>query len=170
MTDTKRLFLIDGTALAYRSFFAFFRNPLVTSRGEDTSATFGFTRTLLDLQKVHKPDYLAVAFDPGGKTFRHEQFSEYKATRERMPEEMQSQMGRIREVLDALQVLVLEKPGFEADDVIGTLTRQATEGAWDVVILTGDKDFMQLVGSQVRFLNLRGGTGAESARRRGLRM
>ena len=159
MADRKRLFLVDGTALAYRSFFAFIRNPLVTSKGEDTSATFGFTRALLEVQKAHGPDFLAVAFDPGGKTFRHEQFAEYKATRERMPEEMRGQLDRIREVLDVLGIPVLEKPGFEADDVIGTLVRQGVAAGLDVMVLTGDKDFMQLVGPRVRLLNLRGRTG-----------
>ena len=162
MSETKRLFLIDGSALAYRSFFAFIRNPLVTSRGENTSATFGFTRTVLDMVKAHGPAYLAVAFDTGGPTFRHEQFAEYKATRERMPDEMREQLPRIREVLEALRIPILEMAGYEADDVIGTLTKAALAQGLEVVILTGDKDFMQLVGPKVKLLNLRGRTGEEA--------
>ena len=158
----KKLLLIDGTALAYRSYFAFIRNPLITSRGEDTSAPFGFMRTLLSAQKTHQPDLLAVAFDAGGKTFRHEQFEDYKATRERMPDEMREQMKRIHEVLQVLNVPVIEEPGVEADDVIGTLARQAEAQGLEVIILTGDKDLMQLVGPKVRLLSLRGRGGEET--------
>ena len=162
MFETKKLILIDGTALAYRSFYAFIRNPLINSKGEDTSAPFGFTRALLELKRAHQPDYLAVAMDPGGKTFRHEKFPEYKATRERMPEEMRAQLSRIREVLDALQVPVVERKGFEADDVIGTLATSGADAGLDVVILTGDKDFMQLVGPQIKLLSLRGRGGEDA--------
>ena len=162
MSETKRLFLVDGSALAYRSYFAFIRNPLVNSKGEDTSAAFGFTRTIVDVLDAHRPDYLAVAFDTGGPTFRHEQFAEYKATRERMPEEMRDQLPRIREVLDALRIAVFEEEGFEADDVIGTLARRALDLGMDVVIVTGDKDFMQLVGPGIKLLSLRGRMGEEA--------
>ena len=155
MSEQKRLFLIDGSALAYRSYFAFVRNPLINSKGENTSAPFGFTNTLLKLLREYAPEYLAVVFDTGKPTFRHERYAEYKATRQKMPDEMREQIPRIYQVIEAMQVPVLEMDGFEADDVIGTLARQASDRGIECVLVTGDKDFMQLVSPAIKVLNPR---------------
>jgi DNA polymerase I len=148
-THQKTLYLIDGTALAYRAFFAFIRNPLINSRGEDTSAAFGFSNTILALVREKQPDYLAIVFDAGGKTFRHELYPHYKATRQKMPEQMRTQIPRIHQAVDALGVKHMEVEGYEADDVIGTLAVKAEKEGFDVVMVTGDKDFMQLVGPHI---------------------
>lgn len=149
----KTLYLIDGSALAYRSYFAFIRNPLFNSKGENTSAVFGFTRFLLKIFDEEDPDYLAVVFDPPGPTQRHEQFAEYKATRQKMPDDMREQMPRIHQVVGALNIPILEIPGYEADDVIGTLARRAQAQNMDVYVVSGDKDFMQLVGPGIKLYN-----------------
>ncbi|HUS94880.1 MAG TPA: DNA polymerase I [Patescibacteria group bacterium] len=141
----KKLVLIDGHALAYRAFFALPLEAFTTKDGEPTNATYGFTRTLLDLILAKDPpEYLAVSFDVG-KTFRDELFSEYKGTRERMPDELRVQIERIREVVRALNIPVLELEGFEADDVLGTIARQAKSYQVPVHIVTGDRDLLQLV-------------------------
>lgn len=129
----------------YRAYFAFIRNRLVNSRGEETSATFGFVNTILKLVREHAPDYLAIVFDTGRPTFRHELYPEYKATRQKMPDEMRVQIPRIREAVGALGLPLVEAEGFEADDVIGTLATKAAAGGFEVFMVTGDKDFMQLV-------------------------
>lgn len=139
------LFLIDGHALAYRSHFAFIRNPLTNSRGEPTSAVFGFVRALLQLLDEQKPEYLAVVFDTPEPTFRHHAFPAYKATRQRMPPELSTQIPLIREFSAALGANLIEQPGFEADDVMGTLARQMAQAGLQVFLCTGDKDLMQLV-------------------------
>ncbi|NLP09108.1 DNA polymerase I [bacterium] len=145
VAQKKRLFLIDGSALAYRAYFAFIRNPLVNSRGENVSTVFGFARTLLHILDEEKPEYLAVIFDTPEPTFRHHLFSEYKATRTEMPEDMQQTLPRIREMLQALNVPLLAMSGFEADDIMGTLARRAEGERVQTVLVTGDKDMMQLV-------------------------
>ena len=149
-----RLFLLDGTALAYRSHFALGRSGLATADGRPTGATYGFTMTLRRILEEESPDLVAVALDPPGKTFRHEQFSEYKATRQKAPEEMVGQLDWIREVITAHGIPLYEVPGFEADDVIGTLARQGERAGYEVLIVTGDKDFMQLVGDSIRLYNV----------------
>ncbi|MFQ5675978.1 MAG: DNA polymerase I, partial [bacterium] len=151
--NKKSLFLIDGSAIAYRSYFAFIKNPLTNSRGENTSAIFGFLRFLFMIFDNENPDYLAVVFDPKGPTFRHKQYAEYKATRQKMPDDMRSQVPRIHEFLNALNVPVLEVEGYEADDVIGTLAKQAQKAGLDSYLVTGDKDFMQLVDEGIRMYN-----------------
>jgi len=148
--EKKTLYLVDGTALAYRSYFAFIRNPLINSRGENTSAAFGFTSTLVKLIRGHAPDYLAVVFDTGKPTFRHEMYGEYKATRQKMPDDMIEQLPRVKEAVDALGIVSLEVEGFEADDVIGTLAVDGSKEGFDVYMVTGDKDFMQLVDESIR--------------------
>ena len=120
-----RLFLIDGMALAYRSYFAFIRNPLTNSKGENVSAVYGFTNIILNTLDNEKPEYFAVVFDTKEPTFRHELYKEYKAQRAEMPRDMIDQLPRIHEMLDILQVPSISKPGFEADDIIGTLAKQA---------------------------------------------
>jgi len=153
MSERKRLYLIDGTALLYRSFFAFIRNPLVNSKGENTSAPFGFTSALLKLLREDKPDYLAAVFDSAKPTFRHEKFPEYKATRERMPEELLAQLPRIDQIVEAFDLPNIRMDGYEADDLIGTLAVKGVEAGLDVVLVTGDKDLMQLVNDRVTMLS-----------------
>jgi len=154
MADTERLFLLDGTALAYRSFFAFIRNPMFDRKGRNISAVFGFVGTLFRLLETEKPDHLAIAFDPPGPTFRHERYGKYKATREKMPEEMVDSLPGISEVVDAWKIPVFMEPGFEADDVLGTLARRAEERGIETWLVTGDKDLMQLVTEKVRIYNI----------------
>ena len=155
MAKTPRLFLIDGSALAYRSYFAFIRNPLINSKGENTSAIFGYTRTLLDILGQEKPEYMAVAFDTPEPTFRHERFADYKATRQKMPDEMSAQWPRLKEVTEALGVTLIELAGFEADDVMGTLAKQAEREGLKTYLVTADKDLMQLVSPHVKIYSLR---------------
>ncbi len=142
---TRKLVLIDGHALAYRMFYALPLSAFTTKQGEPTNATYGFSRTLLDLILTdHPPQYLAVSFDVG-KTFRDDIFAEYKGTREKMPDELRLQIERIKEVAAALNIPILELEGFEADDVLGTVARQAKPLAVPVHIITGDRDLLQLV-------------------------
>ena len=148
----KRIFLIDGSALAYRSYFAFAKNPLINSKGEDTSTPYGFVNSLFKLFREYEPEYMVVVFDTGRPTFRHEKFPEYKATRQKMPEHMAASLPRIYQILDAMNVPVLEVEGFEADDVIGTLAKRAADEGFEVIIVAGDKDFFQLVGPKVKVL------------------
>ncbi|OGF97991.1 MAG: DNA polymerase I [Candidatus Glassbacteria bacterium RBG_16_58_8] len=154
MTEKKReLFLIDGYALIYRFYFAFIKSPLLTKRGENTGAIYGLTSALLKIVEKYAPDYWAVILDTQKPTFRHHRFAQYKATREKMPDELQDQIPRIREVLAALRIPVIELEGYEADDIIGTLSRRASGEGVRVVIISGDKDFCQLVGENVVLLN-----------------
>ena len=157
MLKKKRLFLIDGSALAYRAYFAFIRNPLINSKGENTSAVFGFTNSVLKILRDEKPDYMAVVFDTKAPTFRHEIFKDYKSTRAKMPPEMSEQLPRIRQVSEGMNLPILEVDGFEADDLIGTLAKRAKKEGLEVILVTGDKDFLQLVDEDVRVLNPRRG-------------
>ncbi len=150
----KRLFLLDGTALAYRSHYALAQSRLSTADGRPTGATYGFTMTLRRILETEEPDLVAVALDARGKTFRHAKFADYKATREKAPEELIDQLDFIRDVVRAHGIPLFEVEGYEADDVIGTLTRQAEEAGLEVQIVTGDKDFMQLVSERVRLYNV----------------
>jgi DNA polymerase-1 len=152
-----RLFLIDGSALAYRSHFAMAGSPLINSRGENTSATYLFLRTLRSLFERESPTHVAVVFDTPEPTFRHEAYEAYKATRERMPDELVNQLPLIRELIVALGVPLLEKPGFEADDVIATLARQADEAGMVAYLVTRDKDFLQVLSPRVRMYDLKRG-------------
>ena len=126
---TEPLFLLDGTALAYRAHFAFLRARLTDTQGRPTGAVYGFVATLLKLLADEAPDHIGVAFDPPGPTFRHERYPEYKATRERMDEDLAAQMPVLREVVRAFDIPVLEVPGYEADDVMATLARRRRR-AW----------------------------------------
>jgi len=143
------LCLVDGTALIFRSYYAFIRNPLVNSKGVNTSAVFGVSEKLLDLTERFEPDYMAVAFDTAAPTFRHEAFEEYKATRDEAPDEMIDQIPLIHDVVEALGLTRIELPGYEADDVIGTIAERAKSNGCRVVIVSSDKDFYQLVGESV---------------------
>jgi len=152
----KKLVLVDGHALAYRAFFALPIDVFSTSRGELTNAVYGFTMMLLRALEQEKPDYIAVTFDAGKETFRHREFKEYKAQRARMPEEMRDQMARLVEVIEALGIPIFEVEGYEADDLIGTLSKQAQELGVETLILTGDYDAFQLVSPKVKVLTTGG--------------
>ena len=141
----KRLFLLDAYALIYRSYYAFIKNPRINSKGENTSAIFGFLNTLEDLLRKENPTHLAVAFDPSGKTFRHEAFEAYKAQREETPETIRWSIPFIKDILKAYDIPIVEVPGFEADDVIGSLSKIAVNQGFDVYMMTPDKDYGQLV-------------------------
>ena len=158
-----RIFLIDAYALIYRAFYAFINRPLTNSRGENTSAPFGFANFLLSIRDEHQPDYLAIVFD-SGMSHREKIYPEYKATREKMPDELEASLPRIREMVEAFHDPVVEVEGYEADDVIGTLAARARDAGLEAVIVSGDKDLYQLVGERIHLLNPgRGGpTGVEA--------
>ena len=147
-----RVFLIDGYALIYRAFFALISRPLTTTQGENTSGPFGFSRFLLKLLREYEPDYLGVVLDAGSSD-RKTVYPAYKATREKMPDELRASLPRIRALMDAFRVPVLELANQEADDVIGTLARKAVAQGMDAVIVSGDKDFYQLIGEGISLLN-----------------
>ncbi len=147
-----RLFLIDGYALIYRSFFAMINRPLTTSRGENTSAAWGVTKFLLRILEEHEPDYLGVVLD-AGTSEREARYPAYKATREKMPDELNASIPRIRQILSAFRIPVLELPNHEADDVIGTLATKALDQGLETVIVSGDKDFYQLIQPGICLLN-----------------
>ncbi len=156
LPPSPRLFLVDGYALIYRAFFALISRPLTTSRGENTSAAWGIVNFLMRLMQTHRPDYLGWVHD-SGLSFRHERYPAYKATREKLTEELQSDfdrgMERIAELLDAYHIPILSLKGYEADDVIGTLAKKGVEAGVNVIVVSGDKDFQQLVRPGVWLLN-----------------
>lgn len=141
----EKLYLLDAYALIYRAYYALIRTPRINSRGENTSAIFGFVNTLEELLRKERPDYLAVAFDPAGKTFRHEAFPEYKAQREATPEDIRRAVPVIKDIIRAYRIPILEVEGFEADDVIGTMAVKAAAAGIEVRMITPDKDYAQLV-------------------------
>ncbi len=154
-------YIIDGTALAYRSFFAFIRNPLISAKGENTSAAFGFASSLMRLIKEKQPDYLVVTFDSKEPTFRHEMYDAYKATREKMPDHLIDSLPRIDQVIKALKIASCSAPGYEADDIMGTFAQKGYEAGLNVYLVTGDKDLMQLVNDKISWFNLKK-TGQEN--------
>ena len=149
MSDQKRLFLLDAYALIFRGYYAFIKNPRINSKGMDTSAILGFMNSLLDVIKREKPDHLAVAFDKGGSAARTEMFQEYKANRDETPEAIRIAVPFIQEILKAMHIPVVEKEGFEADDIIGTLAKQAEKEGYKTYMVTPDKDFAQLVSENI---------------------
>ena len=149
MAEQKRLFLLDAYALIFRGYYAFIKNPRINSKGMDTSAIMGFTNSLLDVIRREKPDHLAVAFDKGGSQARTEAFPEYKANRLETPEAIKIAVPYIHEILKAMHIPVIEKEGFEADDLIGTLSVQAEKAGYKTYMVTPDKDFAQLVTDNV---------------------
>jgi DNA polymerase I len=155
--DTPRLLLLDGHSLAYRAFFALPVENFSTSTGQPTNAVYGFTSMLINVLRDEQPTHIAVAFDVSRATFRSEQYSDYKANRTTSPQEFQGQVSLIKEVLAALRVPTVELEGYEADDVIGTLTTQAYDAGYDVLICSGDRDAMQLVSDRVTLLYPRKG-------------
>jgi len=145
----KRLYLLDAYALIFRGYFAFIKNPRINSKGMDTSAIMGFMNALMDVIKRDKPDHLAVAFDKGGSTYRYEMYQEYKAHRDETPEAIKIAVPYIQELLKAMHIPIIEVPGFEADDLIGTLAKQAEKEDFKVYMVTPDKDFAQLVSENI---------------------
>ena len=141
----KKLLLIDAYAMIFRAYYAFIRAPRMNSKGENTSAVFGFCVTLEDLIRKINPTHLGVAFDPAGGTFRHKAYEQYKAQRPETPEDIRKAVPVIKQVLEAMNIPVLEVPGFEADDVIGTLSKQGEQAGFEVYMATPDKDYAQLV-------------------------
>lgn len=157
-----KLFLLDAYALIFRAYYAFIRNPRITSKGMNTSAIFGFTMALDDVIKKEKPTHLAVVFDPPGPTFRHEMFEAYKAHRDETPEDIRAAVPYIKQILDGYNIPVIEVKGYEADDTIGTMARIASEKGFEVFMMTPDKDFAQLVTDKVKmFKPGRSGGGPE---------
>jgi DNA polymerase-1 len=150
MTDnSKKLFLLDAYALIFRSYYAFIKNPRVTSKGLNTSAVFGFLLTLEEVLQKQKPSHIAVVFDTPTPTFRHEMFSGYKANRDETPDDIKKAVPYIKRLLEAYKIPVIDYPGFEADDVIGTLAKKASENGFTTFMMTPDKDFAQLVSDNV---------------------
>jgi len=149
MSDKKRLMLIDGHALAFRAYHAI--PPLTSPTGEPTNATFGFANMLLKALDDYQPDYVITSFDVG-RTFRHEEYEQYKAHRAETPEDLRGQVDRIRELLEALGIPVCTMEGYEADDVLGSLSTKANDAGLETIIVTGDSDVFQLIGPSVRVL------------------
>ncbi|WP_034101040.1 DNA polymerase I [Flavobacterium psychrophilum] len=145
----KRLYLLDAYALIFRGYFAFIKNPRINSKGMDTSAIMGFMNALMDVIKREKPDHLAVAFDKGGSTYRYEMYQEYKAHRDETPEAIKIAVPYIQDLLKAMHIPIIEVAGFEADDLIGTLAKQAEKEDFKVYMVTPDKDFAQLVSENI---------------------
>lgn len=160
--EKNKLFLIDAMAMIYRAFYAMNKSPRINSKGLDTSAAFGFFNTLLSLLKQYKPTHIGIAFDLHGPTFRHKEFADYKSNRQATPDEIRQMEPYIRDIIDAMHIPILSSEGYEADDVIGTLAKQAAKQGFEVYMVTPDKDYAQLVEENVRILKLgRMGSDAE---------
>ena len=149
MENSKNLFLLDAYALIYRGYYAFIKNPRINSKGTDTSAILGFMNSLFEIIRTQNPDYLAVAFDKGGSVTRSEIFEEYKSNRDKTPEPILVAIPYIKEILEGMKIPILEKEGFEADDIIGTVAKDAEENNFKVYMVTPDKDFAQLVSHNI---------------------
>ena len=149
MENSKNLFLLDAYALIYRGYYAFIKNPRINSKGTDTSAILGFMNSLFEIIRIQNPDYLAVAFDKGGSVTRSEMFEEYKSNRDKTPEPILVAIPYIKEILEGMKIPILEKEGFEADDIIGTVAKDAEENNFKVYMVTPDKDFAQLVSDNI---------------------
>lgn len=158
----KKLILIDGHALIFRTYYAFLRRPMINSKGNDTSILYGFTKTLIELIQKERPTHLAVAFDPPAKTFRHEMYDAYKANRSETPEQIKSALDPLIEIVHAMSVPVLMKEGFEADDVIGTIAKEASSKGFTVYMVTPDKDYGQLLADNIfQYKPAKGGNDSE---------
>lgn len=156
----KKIFLLDAYALIYRAYYAFISAPRINSKGRNTSAIMGFVNTLEEVIRKEKPDYLAVAFDPSGPTFRHEAYPAYKAQREATPEDIKLSVPVIKQIIQAYRIPILEVSGYEADDVIGTVARQAAAAGLDAYMMTPDKDYAQLVAPHITMCRPARGGGA----------
>lgn len=157
----KKLFLIDAYALIYRSYFAFIKNPRINSSGLNTSAILGFVNTLEDVIKREKPTHIGVAFDPSGPTFRHEAYESYKAQRESTPEDIKKAVPYIKSILNAYRIPILEVNGYEADDIVGTISKKAEKEGFSCYMLTPDKDYAQLVSDNIKMYRPRHSGGYE---------
>ena len=161
-TEPKKLFLLDALALVFRAYFAFSNNHRVNSKGLNTSAMFGFTNTLLEILKKEKPTHIAVVFDTAAPTHRHEAFEDYKAHREEIPEDIAIAIPYIKKIVQCFNIPVIELDGFEADDIIGTLSCKADKAGFETFMMTPDKDYGQLVTEHVHIYKpARLGNGAE---------
>jgi DNA polymerase-1 len=147
--SSKTLLVLDAYALIYRAYFAFISRPIKTSKGQNTSAIFGFTKSLLDALKRFDPTHIAVAFDISGKTFRSEMYPDYKANRQETPEDIRSAIPVIKDIIRAMNITILEKQGYEADDIVGTLAKKAEPAGFEVMMMTPDKDYGQLLTDKV---------------------
>lgn len=152
--EKKNLYLIDAMAMIYRSYYALNKNPRINTKGLNTSAILGFCNTLFDIIKQYKPSHLGIAFDLQGPTFRHLQFEQYKANRQAMPEEIREALPHIKSIIEAMNIPILCKEGYEADDVIGTLAKKAVKQDFEVFMVTPDKDYAQLVEENIKMLRL----------------
>src|SRR5688572_15274417 len=146
----KRLFLLDAMALIFRAYYALIRNPRITSTGRNTNAQFGFTNTIIELINNQKPSHMAVCFDTSAPTERHTDFVDYKANRQEAPEDLTAAIPDIKRIIRGLNIPVIESDGYEADDVIGTLSKQAAEMGYEVYMVTPDKDYGQLVSDKIK--------------------
>lgn len=161
-TDKKTLYLLDAYALIYRAYYAFIRSPRVNSAGLNTSAMFGFTNALADIINNRKPTHIAVGFDISGPTFRNDDYPEYKANREETPDDIKISIPYIRQIIEGFNIPILEKEGYEADDIIGTIAKKAEKEGFEVFMVTPDKDFGQLVTENIKILKpARMGNGSE---------
>ena len=145
----KKLFLLDAYALIYRAHFAFINNPRINSKGLNTSSIFGFCNSMLEVINKHQPTHLGVVFDPPGGSSREDVFVEYKANRQEMPEDIRKSIPYIFDILNAMNIPFKMEDGFEADDLIGTLAKQAEKEGYQVFMMTPDKDFGQLVSENI---------------------
>ena len=149
MQEKKKIYFIDAYALIFRGYYAFIKNPIVNSKGFNTSAIYGFMNSLLDLIKREKPEYVAVCFDKGGSASRSEIFPDYKANRLETPEAITLGIPYIKKILNAMDISSIEIEGYEADDIIGTLAKKAEKNDFNVFMVTPDKDFAQLVSKNI---------------------
>ena len=146
----KKIFLVDAYEIIYRAYFAFIKNPRINSKGYDTSTVFGFANSIFEIINKHKPTHLAVVFDSKEPTFRHIEFSEYKANRQEMPDPIKNSLDYIFKFLDSINVKTYAKPGYEADDIIGTISKALEKKEFEVFMMTPDKDFAQLVSKNIK--------------------
>src|SRR4029077_2626812 len=146
----KKLFLLDAMALIFRAYYALIRNPRITSKGKNTNAQFGFTNTLVELINKQKPSHMAVCFDTEAPTERHTDFADYKGTRQEAPEDILAAIPDIKKIIKGFNIPCMELDGFEADDVIGTLSKQAAKAGYEVYMVTPDKDYGQLVSDTIK--------------------
>src|SRR5215467_1000317 len=146
----KKVFLLDAFALIFRAYYALIRNPRITSTGKNTNAQFGFTNTLVELINNQQPSHMAVCFDTEAPTERHTDFTDYKANRQDAPEDLLIAIPDIKRIIKGFNIPIMELDGFEADDVIGTLSKQAAQAGYEVFMVTPDKDYGQLVSDQIK--------------------
>ena len=149
---SKKFVIIDAMALAYKAYFAFISRPLLSSKGEPTSATFGFITQLLKVLEDFKPDYISIAFDSKEKTFRHEKYENYKSSRQAMPDDLIPQIGRIKSIIEAMNIPLYILPRYEADDIVGTAVCKAEAKGLESFAVTPDKDYVQLVTDKVKIV------------------